>query len=118
MYILALELYRAQHPPLLHIHPSPPSQGQLVSVSRLAKNSVAISPAIIKEFKTVRELSHENVNPILGACPEPGNIMIVSGTFLSNDLSGNLRPSFLFRFSFLCTEAGMQINLTMKTVSI
>ncbi|KAL5268664.1 hypothetical protein ACHWQZ_G002498 [Mnemiopsis leidyi] len=54
-------------------------KGQIVSVSRLAKNSVAISPAIIKEFKTVRELSHENVNPILGACPEPGNIMIVSG---------------------------------------
>ncbi|XP_063683413.1 atrial natriuretic peptide receptor 1-like isoform X3 [Bolinopsis microptera] len=54
-------------------------KGQLVSVSRLAKNSVAISPTIIKEFKTVRELSHENVNPILGACPEPGSIMIVSG---------------------------------------
>ena len=60
------------------------TQGQLVSVSRLAKNSVAISPTIIKEFKTVRELSHENVNPILGACPEPGSIMIVSGENLPN----------------------------------
>ena len=50
-----------------------------MSVTRLAKNSVTISPTIIKEFKTVRELSHENVNPILGACPEPGNIMIISG---------------------------------------
>ena len=56
-------------------------QGQVVGIQKVHKTSITVNANIIKEFKTVRELSHENINPVYGACPEPNNILIVSGKY-------------------------------------
>ncbi|CAH3159682.1 unnamed protein product [Porites lobata] len=52
-------------------------QGQPVAVERLRKRSVQLTRDVLIELKQVRDLSHENLNPFIGACIESPNILLV-----------------------------------------
>jgi len=54
--------------------------GQEVAISRLRKRSVQLTREVLIELKQVRDLSHENLNPFIGACIESLHILLVGLT--------------------------------------
>ncbi|XP_077977730.1 atrial natriuretic peptide receptor 2-like [Glandiceps talaboti] len=53
-------------------------KGQYVAVKKVNKKSINITQSLLVEFKTMRDLQYENLNPFIGACIEPGNICLLS----------------------------------------
>ncbi|XP_028406590.1 atrial natriuretic peptide receptor 2-like [Dendronephthya gigantea] len=53
-------------------------KGNYVAIKKLSKKSVDLTRNVLKELNLMREVRHENLNPFLGACVEPGNICVVT----------------------------------------
>ncbi|XP_046856398.1 atrial natriuretic peptide receptor 1-like isoform X4 [Xenia sp. Carnegie-2017] len=53
-------------------------KGNYVAIKKLSKKSVDLSRIVLKELNLMREVRHDNLNPFIGACIEPGNICIVT----------------------------------------
>ncbi|XP_006811765.2 guanylate cyclase 32E [Saccoglossus kowalevskii] len=53
-------------------------RGQVVAIQKINKKSVDLTRNLRKEFKALRDLKHDNINPFVGACVDPPNIAIVS----------------------------------------
>ncbi|XP_014672058.1 PREDICTED: resact receptor-like [Priapulus caudatus] len=52
-------------------------RGTMVAIKDVTKEHINVSRNVLKEFFTIRDLLHENVNPFIGACIEPPNIAII-----------------------------------------
>ncbi|XP_073235127.1 atrial natriuretic peptide receptor 1-like [Porites lutea] len=52
-------------------------QGRTVAIKRLNKRSVHLTREVLIQLKQVRDITHENLNPFIGACIESPNIMLV-----------------------------------------
>ncbi|XP_070568265.1 atrial natriuretic peptide receptor 1-like isoform X2 [Ptychodera flava] len=53
-------------------------KGQYVALKKINKKSIEITPSLLLEFKIMRDLQHENLNQLVGACIEPGNICLLT----------------------------------------
>eukprot|EP00794_Sanderia_malayensis_P009190 gene9190-10164_t len=53
-------------------------KGTFVAVKKINKKSVELSRNILMELKQMRDIRHDNINMFIGACTEPGNILVVT----------------------------------------
>ncbi|CAB4000162.1 atrial natriuretic peptide receptor 1-like [Paramuricea clavata] len=53
-------------------------KGNYVAIKKLSMKSIILTRNVLKELNLMREIRHENLNPFIGACIEPGNICIVT----------------------------------------
>ncbi|KAK3753336.1 hypothetical protein QZH41_015271 [Actinostola sp. cb2023] len=51
--------------------------GNYVAVKQIIKPTINLTREILVELKEMRDLSHQNINPFIGACVEPPNICIL-----------------------------------------
>ena len=78
----------------------------MVAIKRLDKSSIDIRDRdILLELKSVRELSHENVNPFVGACVDAPNVCILmlyanKGSLQDVLQNDNMNLSWDFKISF------------------
>ncbi|XP_060068241.1 atrial natriuretic peptide receptor 1-like [Ylistrum balloti] len=52
-------------------------RGSLVSVKRMSRNSVNVTKDVLQELNHLMELKHQNVCAFVGACVDPGRILLL-----------------------------------------
>merc|ERR1712136_37501 len=52
-------------------------KGDYVAIKKVARKSVELTNQVLVELKQIRNIRHNNLNQFIGACVEPGNVMIV-----------------------------------------
>ncbi|XP_060600453.1 atrial natriuretic peptide receptor 1-like isoform X2 [Ruditapes philippinarum] len=80
-------------------------RGKLLAIKFVSKPYVAVTKALIKEINEIRNLSHRNINPMIGACIDPMKACVLSiycpkGSLqdvLEND---NIKLDQIFKVSF------------------
>ncbi|XP_054711371.1 guanylate cyclase 32E-like [Uloborus diversus] len=53
-------------------------KARMVAVKQLRKKNIDVNMSMKKNFKVMRDMRHDNLNPFIGACIEPPNICIVT----------------------------------------
>ncbi|XP_065065708.1 uncharacterized protein LOC135691687 [Rhopilema esculentum] len=53
-------------------------RGTFVAVKKINKRTVELSRNVLMELKQMRDIRHDNINMFIGACTEPGNVLIVT----------------------------------------
>ncbi|XP_023932730.1 atrial natriuretic peptide receptor 1 [Lingula anatina] len=79
-------------------------KGHLVAIKGMRKK-VIINKEAIREFKMLRDLQHENLNPFIGACVEPPNPCILTQYCTKGSLqdvieNDDIKLDFMFKMSF------------------
>ncbi|XP_076309146.1 guanylate cyclase 32E-like isoform X2 [Tachypleus tridentatus] len=53
-------------------------KGNVVFVKHIRKRTIDVTRSLCKELIQIREMRHENINPVIGACVDPPNICILT----------------------------------------
>ncbi|XP_022249345.1 guanylate cyclase 32E-like [Limulus polyphemus] len=53
-------------------------KGNVVFVKHICKRTIDVTRSLCKELIQIREMRHENINPVIGACVDPPNICILT----------------------------------------
>ncbi|XP_070550787.1 atrial natriuretic peptide receptor 1-like [Ptychodera flava] len=80
-------------------------QGHLVAIEPVHKKGINLTRDVLMELKQVRDVSHANLNPFVGACIDPPNICIVSHYCSKGSLqdvleNDNIKLDWMFKMSF------------------
>ncbi|XP_045210469.2 atrial natriuretic peptide receptor 1-like isoform X2 [Mercenaria mercenaria] len=95
-------------------------RGKLLAIKYINKQYVAVSKPLIKEINEIRNLSHRNINPLVGACIDPMKICLLSiycpkGSLqdvLEND---NIKLDQIFKVSF-ASDIATGMNYLHSTI--
>ncbi|XP_076312206.1 guanylate cyclase 32E-like [Tachypleus tridentatus] len=53
-------------------------KGNVVFIKYINKRSVDLTRSLCKELINIREMRHENINPVIGACVDPPNVCVLT----------------------------------------
>ncbi|XP_041367586.1 atrial natriuretic peptide receptor 2-like [Gigantopelta aegis] len=94
-------------------------RGSLVSVKRMSKNSVNLTKEVLQELNQLMELKHQNVCAFLGACVDPGRILLLweycaKGSLQDIIWNTNIKLDQLFKFA-LCHDVAKGLEYIHKS---
>ncbi|XP_022252245.1 guanylate cyclase 32E-like [Limulus polyphemus] len=53
-------------------------KGNVVFIKYVNKRSIDVTRSLCKEIINIREMRHENINPVIGACVDPPNVCVLT----------------------------------------
>ncbi|XP_076437030.1 atrial natriuretic peptide receptor 1-like [Babylonia areolata] len=79
---------------------------QMVAVKPVNKDTLNLTSDLVIEVNQIRRLKHANVNQLVGACIEPGNVCLVWGYCTKGSLrdvldNTNIKLDWMFKLSFV-----------------
>nr|XP_006819914.1 PREDICTED: atrial natriuretic peptide receptor 1-like [Saccoglossus kowalevskii] len=97
-------------------------QSLLCVVRRISGGHLSLTKNEIEEFKTMRNLHHDNVNKFIGICLEPGHNLLLSvycakGMLMDILENDDIRLDWMFRSSFMfdIVESSLGCHGNLKT---
>ena len=109
-------------PPVAYIRTQFSLQAKVVALKRVDKGNINIRDRdILLELKQVRELSHENVNPFVGASVEAPNVYILmlyanKGSLQDALQNDHINLSWDFKISFATDIAKVTWQMYVKHI--
>ncbi|XP_067655783.1 atrial natriuretic peptide receptor 2-like [Haliotis asinina] len=94
-------------------------RGSLVSVKRMSKNSVSLTKEVLQELNQLMELKNQNVCAFVGACVDPGRILLLweycpKGSLQDIIWNTNIKLDQLFKFA-LCQDVAKGLEYIHKS---
>ncbi|XP_048242598.1 atrial natriuretic peptide receptor 2-like isoform X2 [Haliotis rufescens] len=94
-------------------------RGSLVSVKRMSKNSVSLTKEVLQELNQLMELKNQNVCAFVGACVDPGRILLLweycaKGSLQDIIWNTNIKLDQLFKFA-LCQDVAKGLEYIQKS---
>ncbi|XP_055957672.1 atrial natriuretic peptide receptor 2 [Patella vulgata] len=93
--------------------------GSMVSVKRMSKNNVSLTKEVLQELNQLMELKHQNVCAFVGACLDPGRILLIweychKGSLQDIIWNANIKLDQLFKFA-LCQDVAKGLEYIHKS---
>ncbi|XP_048242555.1 atrial natriuretic peptide receptor 2-like isoform X1 [Haliotis rufescens] len=94
-------------------------RGSLVSVKRMSKNIVSLTKEVLQELNQLMELKNQNVCAFVGACVDPGRILLLweycpKGSLQDIIWNTNIKLDQLFKFA-LCQDVAKGLEYIHKS---
>ncbi|XP_067655026.1 atrial natriuretic peptide receptor 2-like isoform X2 [Haliotis asinina] len=94
-------------------------RGSLVSVKRMSKTSVSLTKDVLQELNQLMELKNQNVCAFVGACVDPGRILLLweycaKGSLQDIIWNTNIKLDQLFKFA-LCQDVAKGLEYIQKS---
>nr|KAG5694015.1 hypothetical protein BaRGS_002469 [Batillaria attramentaria] len=94
-------------------------RGSLVSVKRISKPSVNLTKELLGQFNRLMELKHQNLTAFVGACVDPGRILLLweycaKGSLQDVIWNTNIKLDQLFKFA-LCQDVAKGLEYLHKS---
>ncbi|CAG5117840.1 unnamed protein product, partial [Candidula unifasciata] len=94
-------------------------RGCLVSVKRINKTNISLSKEHLQELNKLMELKHQNVTAFVGACVDPGRILLLweycpKGSLQDIIRNQNIKLDQLFQFA-LCQDVAKGLEYIHKS---
>ncbi|KAK6191942.1 hypothetical protein SNE40_003513 [Patella caerulea] len=94
-------------------------KGSMVSVKRMSKNNVSLTKEVLQELNQLMELKHQNVCAFVGACLDPGRILLIweychKGSLQDIIWNANIKLDQLFKFA-LCQDVAKGLEYIHKS---
>ncbi|CAL1529563.1 unnamed protein product, partial [Lymnaea stagnalis] len=93
--------------------------GSLVSVKRISQESVSLTKDLLQQLNKLMELKHQNITAFVGACVDPGRILLLweycpKGSLQDIIWNQNIKLDQLFKFA-LCQDVTKGLEYIHKS---
>ncbi|XP_059156438.1 atrial natriuretic peptide receptor 2-like [Physella acuta] len=94
-------------------------RGSLVSVKRVSRGSISLTKELLQQLNKLMELKHQNITAFVGACVDPGRILLLweycpKGSLQDIINNQNIKLDQLFQFT-ICQDVAKGLEYIHKS---